>query len=462
MARNVYDIVVLSSSPPEHSNAVPQHAPTPRRVATSASPPLVISPSTSPKKPAAGAPRVTLRAAPMPEGALRGFATVGSLVRSEHFANQTDNRPVEEQHRPQSRQESTKDRAKGAAATKKPRKRSTKTASTDESETLNPKRRPRKPNADKDNTIHDPDLRLPEPTKSPFFAAEPSEPPIGPLNEPLAVAPTLAKTSKLRKPQTKKKNADTEEAGSDLESKKSRVAKPKRVAKGGNPQREDAPVVSAHFQNNADPGNSLAPTGEESLGSTDHHHIDMADTPICEVSRNSRPKKKAPRKKQSPNHVAAGLDLEEAVARRRDWTPPPKDTTTQSLLTDSAGKENNQMLQDANGHFTHMLSNFAYAQLPPAQSKAANTEVMAVVKRRRIEVSSRHTETNEIMILMFVYSSSKFQATREALETHPRTKVKRRRRKHALLQTLLPNAMPLKIQLQSHTLQLASLVLERL
>jgi hypothetical protein len=79
------------------------------------------------------------------------------------------------------------------------------------------------------------------------------------------------------------------------------------------------------------------------------------------------------------------------VSRRRDWTPP-RDTLPASPFTDSIGKENKHVEPDASGgHFTNMVSNFAYAQSPASRisvnTSASTTEIAAVTKRRRVEVS---------------------------------------------------------------------------
>lgn len=148
---------------------------------------------------------------------------------------------------------------------------------------------------------------------------------------------------------------------------------------------KDTSLVSAHFPEEADRGE----------GSATRPSVETQDTrieypSIWEVPESPRPKKKAAPKQREPDPIAEGLDLEEAVVRRRDWTPPP-DTTIPSPFTDSTGKENKALTQNADGTFTNLLSNFAYAQSPSAQVTAksanANTEVAAATKRRRIEVS---------------------------------------------------------------------------
>ena len=388
-----YEIVVLSSSPPAAELFVPtsprngSHAAS--RVAMSPSSPLAFSPPASPKRTIASASKPNPRAAPIPEGAVRGFATVGSLIRSEHFANQLHDDPAEIQP-VQSRRGSLEEVDEISRVSKAPRKRPTKKAAADNNDRSKPKPRALKPRADKDIPAHDEELRLPAPTKSPFFA-DAAGPPIEPQKESAEVAPALTKSGKPRKPRAKKQKVENGEKGPDAKPKRPRVTKAKVVTKDGKAQREDASVVSAHFRKDGNKGEDATAVESGTLNPVDDQHAGNESTLIWEVPQSPRPKKKAPAKQRPPDPMAEGLQLEEAVARRRDWTPPPQDTTVTTPFTDSVGQENKQLAQDANGTFTHMLSNFAYAQSPSAQTTVntgSTTETMAVTKRRRVEVGT--------------------------------------------------------------------------
>jgi hypothetical protein len=346
-----------------------------------ASSPLLFSPLSSPKETAIGASKTNFRAAPIPEGAVRGFATVGSLIRSEHFTSRLDN-DLPEIQQAQSRRgsiETTEEPTKSTKATKKPPKRpaTTKKAAAEGGEKPKAKPRARKPKADKETSaIDDPELPRP-PTRSPLFDLDTPE-------APKEDAPKLTKSGKPRKPRAKKQKDEDGDAEAVAKPKTTRVTKPK-VVKNGKAQREDAPVVSAHFRNDAakyeEPiTNAAGPRTSE----------EIQDASIWDVPQSPRPKKKkAAPKRQSLDPVTEDLDLEEAVVRRRDWTPPPE-TLIPSPYTNSTGKENKVLRQNDDGTFSNMLSNFTYAQSPSAQhvtkEASATTEVMAATKRRRVEL----------------------------------------------------------------------------
>jgi hypothetical protein len=400
MAGTSYDIVVLSSSPPAHDlyapssplNGSPRSSP--RRVAMPASPLLAHSPPVSAQKRASGASAHGSRKADIPRDAMRGFATVGSLVRSEHFAQQFDDDTVRKDH-VQSRKGSIEAGEDVTATKKKPRKRSATAPGEDGDAKPKSKPRARKPNAaNPETTTLDPELRLPTPKISPFFATEDAqdlvEPPKGPADD----VPKLTKSGKPRKPRAKKEKIE----GEDVlpKPKKPRATKPKSNAKGsGEVQRHGACIESAHFSTH------VTIDAPAIAGSTNANiklsNID--DASIWEVPKSPQPKKKR-LPKQRPKETVKDLDLDEAVSRRRDWTPP-RDTAAASPFTDSVGKENKAIDADtANGGFTHLISNFAYAQGLPAQVAAtvaaSTTGSMAVTKRRRVEVS---TEAGHIVTL---------------------------------------------------------------
>lgn len=384
----MYDVVVLSSSPPAAS---PLHDAPSRRVAMLASSPLAFSPPASPLRLAAGASKSNARAAPIPEGAARGFATVGSLIRSEHFTSRLDD-DFDAIQQAQSRRTS-QDITEPPLAAEKPKKRTTKKSTTtttataaDGSEKPKPKPRARKPKPKSEKEILDSDdeLRRPpeRPTKPPFFDDDDATEPLVEPAAPAADAPKLTKAGKPRKPRAKKAKAAEDGTESAPKPKKPRVTKAKAGA--GKGKQGDASLVSAHFQDVADGGE-----GSAARPSVEDHDTQVKPQSIWDVPGSPKPKKKAALKQRQPDPIAEGLELEEAVVRRRDWTPPPG-TTIASPFTDSTGKENKTFSQNADGSFTNLLSNFAYAQSPSAQvatkSATAAPGAVAATKRRRIEL----------------------------------------------------------------------------
>jgi hypothetical protein len=399
MAGTSYDIVILSSSPPAHDLYAPSSPlngspiSSPRRVAMPASPLLAHSPPVSAQKQASGASVHGSRKADIPPDAIRGFATVGSLVRSEHFAQQFDD-DTAGKDQVQSRRGSI-EALDDFTATKKTRKRSATAPGEDGDATPKPKPRARRPKAaNVGTTTLDPELRLPAPKISPFFATEDAqglvEPPKGQSED----VPKLTKSGKPRKPRAKKEKV----AGEDVlpKPKKPRATKLKSNTKGsGEVQRDDACIESAHFRTDV---TMDAPAIAESMN-TNIKLSNTEDASIWEVPKSPQPKKKR-LPKQRRKETVENLDLDEAVSRRRDWTPP-RDTAAASPFADSVGKENKAIDSDAaNEGFTHLISNFAYAQGLPAQVAAtvaaSTTSAMAVTKRRRVEVS---TETGNIITL---------------------------------------------------------------
>ncbi|XPS81678.1 5'-flap endonuclease [Ascochyta lentis] len=382
MAGKEYTIVVLSSSPPAPDvyNS-PHYAAPNRRVAMPPSSPFALSPLSSPRKQASGALTSGSRAIPIPEKATRGFATVSSLVRSEHFAQRLDDEIADVSHL-QPLADLRENTEEGNSIAKKPRKRDTKNATAPKGENPKPKPRGRKPKADKelteDTVLNDPELRLPRTTKSPFFEGADAQPIPEVPTEPAAHAPKLTKASKPRKPRAKKEKVDT--GDTEAKPKKARVTKPKTAAKTGKAQREAADVVSAHFSTDKHQGD----TTQES-GATVESNLQNAS--IWDVPQSPRSRQKAP---QRPSDLLAErLELEEAVTRRRDWTPP-RDTAAQSPSTVSTGKENRPTTRESlTGTFTHLISNFTY-ESPTAKVTSNLTMPSAVnsgvTKRRRVEL----------------------------------------------------------------------------
>ncbi|KAF1833846.1 hypothetical protein BDW02DRAFT_630879 [Decorospora gaudefroyi] len=365
MAGHMYEVVVLSSSPPAAS---PPQAPSSRRVAMPPLSPLAFSPPASPLRPTTGASKPNRRVAPIPEGAVRGFATVGSLVRSEHFTSRLDDGSTEsiEIQAAQERRGSLDVTEETTVAIKKPQKRAAKKAAADGLE-KKPKPKPRarkpKPKSDKEIADSDDELRRPplRPTKSPFFNnEETAEPAIE-----TADAPKLTKSGKPRKPRAKKQKVEDVAAEAAAEPKKTSVAKSKsgKAGKTGKAQR--------------------APKSVEAQETV------TGDASIWDIPQSPCPEKKSAPKQRLPDPVAEGLELEEAVLRRQNWTPP-RNTAIPLPMTHATDKENRTLTQNADGTFTTLVSNFAYAQPPSAQitGKAASstTELMAATKRRRIEL----------------------------------------------------------------------------
>jgi hypothetical protein len=394
MVGNTYDVVVLSSSPPAAS---PLHTPPSRRVAMHPSSPYAFSPPASPLIKTLGASRPNSRAAPIPEGGVRGFATVGSLVRSEHFTSRLDDEFAEIQSAQEWRG-SLDVTGEDSVFTKKPQKRTTKKAPADGIEKPKPKPRARKQQFKSATQIDDSDeeLRLSPrpPTKFPFFDGKPE----GSLNADATTdAPKLTKSGKPRKPRAKKQKVDEDGAKAAPKPKKAKVTKLKAAKKNVKGQRDDTDTVSAHFRKDAEEGGEASTPHEQATRtSAVAQDTNNRDTSIWDIPQSPPPKKKTAPKQRPPDPLAQGLELDEAVIRRRDWTPPPADTTIQTPFTDSTEKENQGSVQNADGTFTNLLSNFAYAQ-SPSVAKASNstTEVMAATKRRRVElVEIPSNETN--------------------------------------------------------------------
>ncbi|KAF1916530.1 hypothetical protein BDU57DRAFT_449830 [Ampelomyces quisqualis] len=395
MAGTPFEIVVLSSSPPAHHVYAPSSplnaspTPSPRRVARPAYSLPALSPPASPQKKASGASPFASRKAAIPPDAMRGFATVSSLVRSEHFAQLDDD--VAEAAKAQSRSGPLEDARPKGPARKNPRKPRATASAADEGTPPKPKPRSRKPKAtDKEVVFKEAELRAPPTRKSPYFPAEGAEPAIEPPNEPVEAAPKLTKTGKPRKPRAKQERATG--ADGDVKPKKARVTKPKATATTktvGKAQREDACIESAHFRKPANKELLLDSDEVSTHAQARANSTNPEDGSIWDVPHSPKPKKQRPIKQRPPQPIFASLDLDEAVSRRRDWTPP-RDTAIPSPLTDSVGKENNPSGPDLeNGRFTHMISNFAYAQAPNDNAAIATTSTKgstAVMKRRRVEL----------------------------------------------------------------------------
>lgn len=381
MAGKEYTIVVLSSSPPAlDAFYSPRHAAPARRVAMPLSSPFASSPPASPRKHTSGALASGPRAAPIPEKAAKGFATVSSLVRSERFAQQSEDVSVEV-HQASPTKGSLDGVEEVAVLAKKPRKRSTKNAAGADGEKPKPKPRSRKPKADKElevnNTTVEPELRIPPPRDPPSFGIAEAQTTVEPPSETAADAPKLTKSGKPRKPRAKKEKVDN--GDTVPKPRKTRGTKPRVAAKAGKVPGEDADVVSNHFPVDKDQANTTSnPAGP----------IDEQAESIWELPK-SPPAEKKSAKRKSSDLILEGLELDEAVSRRRVWTPP-RDTINQSPATGSTGKENRPLAPGTSyGTFASLVTNFTY-ESPTV--KVASRATMpketdpGMTKRRRVEL----------------------------------------------------------------------------
>ncbi|PSN64976.1 hypothetical protein BS50DRAFT_611200 [Corynespora cassiicola Philippines] len=362
MSAGRFNLVLLSSSPPSSSGHAPQappnsSPPSSQRVHTRATSPASVPPPTSTSKTTTNTLKSGSRAVPIPEGLARGFATAGELVRSRHFALDLDDDAVQAQQ-VQSRRSSLEATAIATTekAVKKPSKRTTKEATTDEGVASKPKPKPRvrktkaKQGGDEDAAVS----RAAWPTASSHFSnPEPTE----------AVDPTAESAVPLAKPQQTKPR-------------KPRAKKPATESSDAQPKAQNSRVSKKSARK---PTDSIpVPSHDEDVAGENNSIWEVPQSP----HRKSRPPKQRP-----PDAKNEALELEEAVARRRDWTPP-RDTEIQEPLVDLASKENNPAVHQA--QFTGMLANFAYghkaAPLDNDIAKPAPSEEVSLTKRRKVEL----------------------------------------------------------------------------
>lgn len=387
MASGSFDIVVLSSSPAENAGAAPRalspSSPFKERVGMPATSTLSLSPASSPKKKTSSALRSGSRAVPVPVEAVRGLATARSLVQSEHFSINIDDDSARVESVPQL-SASIGGQEEQVEPVKKPKKRPTKAAAAgSDVEKPKPKPRARKPKADKASSA--PAAKpAPAATTSPYFD---TAAPIEPVEQP--TEPKTTKSGKLRKPRKKKDNAENDDAQCTL---KAKVTKPRRATSSGKTsQRKGTAISSAHFQAaEHDIGDGpVASASDRVTNGVENKRDTRVDSirnmPMGYPDNNSPPKQRPPNERNQP------LDLEEALARRRDWTPP-LDTKCDGTDADSASKENNIWVARAgNGSFTSLLSGYSYAHMDltsnTTTSKPAAMDGGGTMKRRRVEVS---------------------------------------------------------------------------
>lgn len=392
-AMATFNLVLLSSSPPTSSGTGRLHAATPpsnqQRVPMPALSPIDGSPFESTKTTSSDALKSGSRAAPVPEGVARGFATAGSLVKSHHFGFDIDEELADLRSAQLRRNDlpSSKDVEKQP---RKPRKRAIKAAETGEAAEPMPKKpRARKPKADKDGLIHNAGTRPEASTTSSQFAnstaVADSIQPLAESAPPVPPTAKLTRSGKPRKPRAKKEKA--EDGGNETIFKKAKVTKPKGAGRSnGKAQQKATGAVSEHFQT-GDVGDGDA-KGTESVQQKPDISYEVDET-LRGVPTSPRRKATPPLKQPSPNGMHTELDLHDAVPRRRDWTPA-KDTAPRSPFTDSSSKENNPLaLETDNGSFTNMVSTFAFADngiTSAVNSKAASLEGAGVSRGRRVEV----------------------------------------------------------------------------
>ncbi|OSS52903.1 hypothetical protein B5807_02310 [Epicoccum nigrum] len=347
MAAKEYTIVVLSSSPPApdvHVRSSPSGSvAATRHVAMLPSSPFALSLPCSPKKHLGGALTSGSRAVPIPEKAARGFATVGSLVRPEHFA-QEPNEHVTEIRQGQQRAGSRDATEEGGVPANKTTKRAAAKAAATDMAKPKPKPRARKTRGDKEaenrNTI-DPELRLPRSTRSPFFDDTEAQAAAKDLAVAAADAPKLTKSGKPRKPRAKK--TDLANGVTEPKPRKTRTTKAKAAAGQGKAQLGCADVVpNHHVDNKIDPVAQPSEGGQAQSASI----WEVPQSPLSALRASNQ---------QLPEPLAPHLHFTEAVSRRRDWTPP-RDTVARSPSTLSTGKENRPLPAE----FTHLASNFTY------------------------------------------------------------------------------------------------------
>ncbi|CAI6337887.1 unnamed protein product [Periconia digitata] len=197
------------------------------------------------------------------------------------------------------------------------------------------------------------------------------------------------KVTRPRKPRAKKADhLEGDEGAAAAAPKKSRITKP-RTTKA---KRKSEEVVSAHFQKEIEEKAMKETLTEASatelISSAQRAKAD--DDPIWNIPSSPNIKDIRPPRHRPPDPVHEPLELDEAIARRLQWTPP-KNTTAQVIDLGSSSKENTPAAPDAaNSGFTSLLSGFSYAHPQPIPDLAPSTifapEVRTLTKRRRFEL----------------------------------------------------------------------------
>ncbi|KAF2649073.1 hypothetical protein K491DRAFT_783598 [Lophiostoma macrostomum CBS 122681] len=367
-----FQLMLLSSSPPGSSGGLRCFSPRPpaqQRVAMAPPAHQTPSPPETTKTKTPGALQTGSRAAPISDGAPVGFATAGSLVKSRHFALDADHDsagigPA------QSRHSSLQHADTAAEAPKKRRRLSTKAAATSSMAHVEPKR-PRARNANKGKS-HNAASRPAASTTSAHFS-ETAAPAIDPIDETAPPAPANSKSAKPRKPRAKKQQ--------------SKVVKPKTAATSRGKAAPKAPAtVSGHSPQetfNSNSGNGKVAGGMQ--GRTEVP--DSEDDSIYELPSSPRYMPSPSKNLILPYPLQQAHDLDEAVTRRRDWTPT-RDTGSRAALEGSTAKENIP-LPTKPAAFTSIISGYAFADAQPlskADQEVAHNQEVRVTKKRRIEL----------------------------------------------------------------------------
>lgn len=411
MAGATYDIIVLSSSPPDSRHVAPRaHSPASpleRRVAMASSPPRFLSPPPLPNRATVGASLSGSRAAPVPIGVERGFATARSLLADISIDDRglsAIEEALESRRAPTGPQNTIK-------ASRPPRKRAPKAAATGEDAAkpkAKPKPRGRKPKiTGVGQAPGDAHIAGVTTTTSAYFAQLPAGDAAAATHE-LATTTPEPKPTKPRKPRTKKAATDDGEAQTTI--KKARVTKPRGATKAPKKAREQAvEVASAHFRTRGVDDDAAAPhrRGTPSAGvqGAGGQSALTGDASLWDVPSSPSARSHGPPKQRPPNSDYP-LDLDEAVSRRRDWTPATE-TERQEFLTSSTGKENRPVPETES--FTTRLSAYSYGcmdfETEPSASRSTSTEVAGATKRRRMEVSYTPTRGGHSLMIAIVAGS---------------------------------------------------------
>ncbi|KAF2010562.1 hypothetical protein BU24DRAFT_427682 [Aaosphaeria arxii CBS 175.79] len=356
-----FDLVLLSSSPPTTSNDVRQRSTPPsnqQRVALPAPSPPLLPTNASSMAQLSGALRSGSRAALIPEGAVTGFATAGSLFRSHHFDLTTEDSPPPPAATSR-RAKYQEDDQKPTRPRKQPSKAKAKAKAKTDADSIEPK--PRKGRTRKVKETNRDGLPAAPTTSSHFPIVEPSITDSAPV-ECAAPAPK-AKPTKPRKPRAvKEPNADNvgeNEAGTKTDKAK-RSRKSVKTQKGS--------VVSEHFGNLVQQV-GLSCDGKEPLG-------------VASAVQEAPPL-------QATNNCNENLEVEEAVARRRDWTPV-KDTIPE--IQDHCNEPSIRVesgLPVQTNSFSSMLTSFAVETLEArdtADGTSKNSKSTTSTRKRRVEL----------------------------------------------------------------------------
>lgn len=402
MAGTSYDIVVLSSSPPEARDAAaprplsPASAPQ-RRVAMPATSSRSLSPLPSPQRPPPGALRSGSRAVPVPEGASRGFATARSLLADIDISGaglSAIEQAIEARRAPTG--------PEGTIKATKPRKPRAKKAVDGEAAAEKPKakrgRKPKASNAEQplEGALH---AGVAATATSSHFVRASTDNVVAEAEAP----PPEPKTVKTRKPRAKKAAADGSEIQTTITTAK--VTKPRAPRKTSKKAQEKvAEVVSAHFRSRDLAGDTAVPEQQQLATTTEAGPSAVGEESIWEITTGPPARSRGPPKQKPPDADSnLPLDLDAAVERRREWTPPA-DTVREDMLISSTSKEHLPGATGAdNSAFTSLLSGFAYARLggqsEQQTAKEASVEAVNLTKRRRVDVSHGHLFTRIVELM---------------------------------------------------------------